>query len=257
MDLLWGVSKAIFYYLILNLFWAPNTFANEVLRLASLDTWRKAGYLNPAISFLDSYIYTSSDEEEYTHGLGLDVVVLRGSGWEKDTIKTRVKHLAGIYKQCRLKFKNVKMVEIDPPGDGRLDFFPWYRSSSRDNEEKRGSSTYSLARSYPNSGERFSITYIRSFTNGEAGSSGPIWYVGLESPMLYKQFISLISDLDDYIKKRPRGYSIEAHEMGHALFESTHVGRDNIMALTSRKRTPKIREDHCEIALEHELVRGL
>jgi len=257
MDLLWRVSKAIFYYLILYLFWAPNTFANEVLRLASSDTWRKAGYLNPAISFLDSYIYTSPDEEEYTHGLGLDIVVLRGSGWEKDTIKTRVKHLAGIYKQCRLKFKNVTLVEIDPPGDGRLDFFPWYLSSSRDNEEKRGSSTYSLARSYPNSGERFSITYIRSFTNDEAGSSGPIWYVGLESPMLYKQFISLISNSDDYKKKRPLGYSTEAHELGHALFESTHVGRDNIMALTSRKRTPKIRKDHCEIALEHELVRGL
>ena len=75
--------------------------------------------------------------------------------------------------------------------------------------------------------------------------------------MLYKQFISLITDSDYYIKKRPTGYSIEAHEMGHALFESAHVGRDNIMALTTSKRIPKIREDHCAIALEHELVRGL
>jgi len=257
MDLLWRFSKTIFYYFTLNLFLAPNTFANEVLKISSVNKWREAGYLNPAISFLDSYIYTSSDEEEYTHGLELDVVVLRGSGWNKDTIKTRVKHLAGIYKQCRLKFKNVQLIEIDPPGDGRLDFFPWYRSSSRDNEEKLGSSTYNLARSYPNSGEKFSITYIRSFTNDEAGSSGPIWYVGLGSRMLYKQFISLISDSDNYKIKRPLGYSTEAHELGHALFECTHVGRDHIMALTSRKRTPKIREDHCEISLEHELVRGL
>ena len=257
MDLFWRVSKAIFYYLSLTLIWAPTTSANTVLKISSANRWREAGYLHPAISFLDSYLYTTSDEEEYTHGLELDVVVLRGSGWDKDTIKTRVKHLAGIYKQCRLKFKNVKLVEIDPPGDGRLDFFPWYKSSSQDNEEKQGSSTYRLARSYPDSGERFSITYIRSFTNGEAGSSGPIWYWGSESPMLFKEFISLISDSVDYIKKRPLGYSIEAHEMGHALFEVTHVGRDNIMALTSRKRTPKIREDHCEIARKHKLVRGL
>ena len=256
MDLLWGVLKAIFYYLILNLYLAPNTFANEVLKNPVLDTWKKAGYTNPSIFFLDNYIYASSDEGKYTHRLELDVVILRGSGWDKDTIKKRIKHLADIYKQCGLKFKNVKLIEIDPLGDRRLDFFPWYREN-RNNEEERGRSTNSLARSYPNSGKRFSITYIRSFTNGATGSSGPIWYYGLESSMLYKQFISLITDSDYYIKKRPIGYSIEAHEMGHALFESAHVGRDNIMALTTSKRIPKIREDHCEIALEHELVRGL
>jgi len=256
MDLLWGVLKAIFYCLLLNLCLAPNTFANEVLKNSALDAWKKAGYINPSIFFLDSYIYSSSDEGKYTHGLELDVIVLRGSGWDKDTIKKRVKHLADIYKQCRLKFKNVKLIEIDPLGDRRLDFFPWYREN-RNNEEERGRSTYSFARSYPNSGKRFSITYIRSFTNGATGSSGPIWYYGLESAMLYKQFISLITDSDYYIKKRPIGYSIEAHEMGHALFESAHVGRDNIMALTASKRIPKIREEHCEIALEHELVRGL
>jgi hypothetical protein len=124
MDLLWGVLKAIFYYLILNLFLAPNIFANEVLKNSASDSWEKAGYINPTIFFLDSYIYSSSDEGEYTHGLELDVVVLRGSGWDKDTIKKRVKHLADIYKQCSLKFINVKLIEIDPLGDRRLDFFP-------------------------------------------------------------------------------------------------------------------------------------
>ena len=256
MESLWRWHRAIIYYLALNLYLAPLAFANEVLEGSVSGAWRNAGYLNPSISTLDSYLYEFSDEEEYTHGLELDIIVLRGSGWDKDTIKRRIKHLAGIYKQCKLKFQNVKLIEIDPLGDRRLDFFPWYREN-RNNEEERGRSTDSLARSYPNSGKRFSITYIRSFTNGATGSSGPIWYYGLESPMLYKQFISLITDSDYYIKKRPIGYSIEAHEMGHALFECAHVGRDNIMALTTSKRIPKIREDHCEIALEHELVRGL
>ena len=256
MDLLRDAYKVFVYYLILNICITPSVLANEILKDSVLNAWKDAGYFNPSISFFDSYLYTSSDEGEFTHGLELDVVVLRGSGWDKDTIKKRVKLLAGIYKQCRLKFEHVKLVELDPPSDGRLDFFPWYRNNLG-NEEEKGRSTYSFARLYPHSGELFSITYIRSFTNDEAGSSGPIWYVGLESPMLYKQFISLISNSEDYKKKRPLGYSTEAHELGHALFESTHVGRDNIMALTSRKRTPKIRKDHCEIALEHELVRGL
>ena len=256
MGLLMGILKAIVYCLILNLYFVPNAFANEVLKKSVLDTWKEAGYLNPSIFFLDSYIYASSDELKYTHGLGLDIVVLRGSGWDKEAIKKRIKHLADIFKQCRLKFTNVKLIEIDPLSDGRLDFFPWYREY-QNNEEDQGRSTDNLARSYPNSGKRFSITYIRSFTNGATGSSGPIWYYGLESPMLYKQFISLITTSDYYIKNRPIGYSIEAHEMGHALFECAHVGRDNVMALTTSKRMPKIREDHCEIALEHELVSGL
>jgi hypothetical protein len=256
MDLFWGVLKAISYYLILNLYLTPSTFANEVWRNSALDTWIIAGYSNPSIVSLDGYIYASSDEEQYTHGLELDVVVLRGSGWNNDTIKKRVKHLADIYKQCGLKFKNVKLIEIDPLVDGRLDFFPWYRKNGN-NQGERARSTDSLARSYPNSGKRFSITYIRSFTDGATGSSGPVWYYGLDNPMLYKQFISLITNSDYFIKKRPSGYSIEAHEVGHALFECAHVGKDNIMALTSSKRIPKIREDHCEIALEHELVRGL
>ncbi len=256
MDLLRGVLKAIFCYLMLNPYLAANVFANEVLEDTVSNSWEKAGYANPSIFFLDSYIYASTDDGKYTHGLELDIVVLRGSGWGKDTIRKRVKHLADIYKQCRLKLKNVQLIEIDPQGDRRLDFFPWYRGN-RNNEVERTRSTYNLSRSYPNSGKRFSITYIRSFTNGATGSSGPIWYYGRESPMLYKQFISLITNSDYYIKKRPVGYSIEAHEIGHALFESAHVGRDNIMALTTSKRTPKIREDHCKIALDHELVTGL
>jgi len=256
MGLFWGSLKSILYCLILNLYFVPNTFANEVLKNSVLDAWKEAGYLNPSISFIDSYIYTSSDEVKYTHGLGLDIVVLRGSGWDKEAIKKRIKHLADIFKQCRLKFTNVKLIEIDPLSDGRLDFFPWYREY-RNNEEEQGRSTDSLARSYPNSGKKFSITYLRSFTNGATGTSGPIWYYGRESPMLYKQFISLVTTSGNYQNKRPTGYSIEAHEIGHALFECAHVGRDNIMAITPSKRISKIREDHCEIALEHELVSEL
>lgn len=255
MDLLWKVLTVIFYCLTMSLCFSLNAIANEVLNISAFDAWRKAGYLNPSVSYLDSYIYGSSDEKKYTHGLELDIVVLRGSGWNKDTIKKRVKHLADIYEQCKLKFINVKLVEVDPLGEGMLDFFPWYRNN-QNSEEERSRSTYGFSRSYPNTGERFSITYVRSFTNGATGSSGPIWYYGLESPMLYKQFISLITDSGDYIKKRPIGYSTEAHEIGHALFECAHVGRDNIMALTSSKRIPKIREDHCETALDHELVIG-
>lgn len=256
MESLWGLYKAIIYTLILNFYPATLIFADEVLKDSVLGTWRSAGYSNPSISTLDSYIYESSAEEKYTHGLELDIIVLRGSGWEKNTIKKRIKHLADIYKQCRLKFNNVKLVEVDPPSDGRLDFFPWYRKN-RENEEEQDGSTYSLARSYPDSGIKFSITYIRSFTNGETGSSGPIWYYGLGNPMLYKQFISLVTDSDDFIRIRPTGYSVEAHELGHALFESAHVGRNNIMALTTSKRKPIIRLDHCKIALGHELVRKL
>lgn len=256
MESLWKWHRAIIYCLALNLYLAPLAFANEVLKGSVSGAWRNAGYLNPSISTLDSYLYEFSDEEEYTHGLELDIIVLRGSGWEKDTIKKRIKHLSDIYKQCRVKFNNVKLVEVDPPSDGRLDFFPWYRKNT-ENEEEQNSSTYRLARSYPDSGIKFSITYIRSFTNGETGTSGPIWYYGVKNPMLYKQFISLVTDSDDYIRKRPTGYSVEAHELGHALFESTHVGRNNIMALTTSKRIPKIRVDHCKTALDHELVRKL
>jgi len=109
MDLLWGIFKAIFYYFILNLYSPPNAFANEVLKNSALDTWEAAGYINPSIFFLDSYIYASSDEVKYTHGLELDIVVLRGSGWDKEAIKKRAKHLADIFKQCRLKFTNAKL----------------------------------------------------------------------------------------------------------------------------------------------------
>ena len=48
---------------------------------------------------------------------------------------------------------------------------------------------------------------MRSFTNGEAGSSGPLWYCGYNSPMLYKTFISPVTETDDYISTRPKGYS--------------------------------------------------
>lgn len=89
----------------------------------TLGAWRNAGFLNPSISILDSCLYEYSDHEEYTHGLELDIIVLRGSGWKKDTIKKRIKHLVDIYKQCELKFNNVKLVEVDPPSNGRLDFF--------------------------------------------------------------------------------------------------------------------------------------
>jgi len=53
------------------------------------------------------------------------------------------------------------------------------------------------------------------------------------------------------------GESNNANErkMTNIFERCAHVGRDNIMALTTSKRILKIREDHCEI--EHELVSGL
>ena len=241
------INSILFILIAVNLLSIVNVFSSH-------KQWEKAGYSKPKTSNITNQLYEISGRYEYTHGLELDVITLRGCGWDKSTIIKRLIHLADIYKQCRIKFEHVDFIEIVPP-NGRLDFFPWYLPL-KDLEDKFDSSTYLLAKSYHNTGKRFSITYIRSFTNGETGSSGPVWYCGLNSPMLYKTFISLEITTDDYISRRPKGYSVEAHELGHALFECAHVGRDNIMALTTSKRLPVVREDHCRNARAHKLVRN-
>ena len=217
--------------------------------------WVKAGYTASPVSNIADRLYGLPNGAGYTHGLDLDVIMLKGSGWEKNTIFARLTRLADIFKQCEIKFENVYFVGIDPP-DGRLDFFPWYCPDKHDRDKYAGS-TYQLARPYPNSGTRLSITYLRSFTNGETASSGPVWYWGPDCPMRYKSFISAVTTTENYISKRPKGYSVEAHELGHTMFESPHLGKDNIMALTPRKRLPVIKEEHCKLARAHELVKKL
>ncbi len=242
------IKSILFILVAVNLLSIVNVFSAH-------KQWEKVGYSKPKISDITDQLYGMSRRYGYTHRLELDVVMIRGCGWDKNTIIKRLIHLADIFKQCRIKFEDVDLIEIDPP-NGRLDFFPWYRPH-KDLEDKFDSSTYLLAKSYHNTGKRFSITYIRSFTNGETGSAGPVWYCGINSTMLYKAFISLVTTENDYLSRRPKGYSVEAHELGHALFDCAHVGRDNIMALTARKRLPVVREDHCRKARAHKLVRNL
>ncbi len=167
--------------------------------------WEEVGYSKPQLLNITNQLYEINDHYEFTQGLELDVIMIRGCGWDKNTIIKRLIHLADIYKQSRIKFEQVDFIEIDPPA-GRLDFFPWYRPH-KELEDTFDISTYLLAKSYHNTGNRFSITYMRSFTNGEAGSSGPLWYCGYNSPMLYKTFISPVTETDDYTSTRPKGYS--------------------------------------------------
>lgn len=227
----------------------------DELLMAEIQKWKESELETLSTSRFSDMYSSDQDLSIFKYRMDLDVVILSGSGWNLKSIKERLIHMGETFKACKIKFENIYLIKIRPKISGQLDYYPWYPPEG--DQSQKEVSTFELAKNYPNTLARASITYLRQLTTEDTGAAGAKWYFGPNSPMLYKQFISIETESPLYKWKSRDDYSVEAHELGHALFDIHHEGTDNIMAIQPIKRSMHIRQNDCKKALAHDLTQRI
>ncbi len=178
--------------------------------------WVQAGFGNPKITKMDLY---SGDRHRYTHEADLDIVVVRGSGWTKEIIEERYKKVVTIFRQCDLKFSNMRMIEVDAPLDPKTK----KEITQFDTGTRTFPSTANFSERIPAVGPRLASIHVRLLKYGGLGFSGAK-FAKKGSPRLYKQWISaqILSEKYKVYEDSPSGFCSEAHELGHALLNCRH-----------------------------------
>jgi hypothetical protein len=213
-------------------------------------TWEVAGLHSP--SFKDIPL-RQINQKEITHVFDLDIVVLRGSGWDTETIEQRYLKVAEIFAQCGIGIPQAKVIEVDPP-DNQLDF----SKEEISKVGRRSGEAYSLVDSIPS--ENITAIHIRAFEDRNTSLATLERRYGKHSPYSNKTWIVHNCTSDEYKESRLPGYSPEAHELAHILLKMDYHNsglENNIMANDFDKRTPEFTDNQCEIMRSHPLVQEL
>jgi hypothetical protein len=192
--------------------------------------WAQAGYGNPKITKMDLY---AGDKHRYTHETDLDIVVVRGSGWTKEIIQERYKKVVKIYRQCNLKFSNMRVIEVDPPLDTRPPPPPRLIETFKPGNYFAGSSSGTFAERVPSPPARIVNLHVPKIAGAQTGVAG-LSALAHGTLTLNKQWISsAILNLD-----RKEDHCLEGHEMGHIFLNCTHGFR--LASETADERKPPV-----------------
>ncbi|MBT7608925.1 MAG: hypothetical protein HN576_04165 [Bacteriovoracaceae bacterium] len=209
--------------------------------------WELNGFYNPYFKNID--LYSASDNTQYTHSVQVDLIMIRGSGWDEETIIERYRKAAEIYKQCGIKLTPARFISVTPPS-GIVDI---ERSPRNVNQEN---SVIKFASAVPKS-KGMSTMFVRSFTNGSTGTSGPEFAYGESSPLYNKTWLTTDVIDDNYTGIR-ENYSPEAHELSHNLLNIGHMdGEPNLLHGDYNSLNDVLTDEQCEIMKMHETAKEM
>jgi hypothetical protein len=226
--------------------------------------WVQAGFGNPKITKLDLYV---GDGHRYTHETDLDIVLLRGSGWTMEIIEKRYRKVVNIYRQCNLKFSNMRVIEVDAPFEIKPPLPPRPIETFKVGSYWGGSSSGMLAERVPSPQTRIVSLHVSKIAGNQTGVAGiPATTHG--TLLVNRVWISSAILSAD----RKEDHSLEAHEIGHILVNCIHGHRSaretadgkaispcdeapgNVMANGARSGSV-FTENQCSAILRHGSIR--
>jgi len=216
--------------------------------LGTVDQWNQTPYTNPVIEVLPLDLFYGN-QATHTREFKFTAIFFRDSGWTRDILIKRIRKLARVYAQCRIRMNPIHLIKVDAP-DGILDF----EHDGRGFVNRKVTKTY-YAKFLPQI-YRPAQLFIRSFTNGTTGTSArDEWAKGTVLTNL--TWVSFKTQSPEYIAKRHPRYVVEAHEVGHLLTNSGHTysNEPNIMnAKGGDLRTDRFNRQQCRDQLAHRLT---
>lgn len=199
----------------------------------NLDEWHANGFENieEALVLFDEDDYGTG---QMTHEIDIESVVLRGSGWDAESVKERYAKVVEIYAGCGIRINQVKITTVDNPHpDPRVDgnYVDTLNPTIHPGGQGAGRAELrSLAGRFPST-HRPIVVFARDTGNNNAG------FAQINNASAYNNYQNAYfpnspSLNTAYIGTEVRGYgnitnaSVVAHELGHILCQCHHVEGD-------------------------------